>query len=93
MTTLTPDTLLTRNPDLISTDMDGDTVMMSIERGEYFGIGGVGPKVWDLLAEPTTPSAIVQTVCAEYEVEPAACAVDMDKFLAELLQGGLVLAV
>lgn len=90
MTTLTPDTILTRNPDLISTDMDGDTVMMSVERGEYFGIGGVGPRVWDLLAKPTTLPAIVQAICAEYEVEPATCATDMEKFLAELLQGGLV---
>lgn len=29
-----------RNPDLIATDMYGDTLMMSIEYGEYYGFGG-----------------------------------------------------
>jgi len=33
-------TVFVRNPDLIAADMDGDTVMMSIECGEYYGIGG-----------------------------------------------------
>jgi len=88
---LTPDTSLVRNPDLIATDMDGDTVMMSIERGEYFGIGGVGSRVWDLLAQPTSMSQLTATICAEYEVDATTCQTDMNKFAQELLQNDLVL--
>jgi hypothetical protein len=90
MTTLTPDTLLIRNPDLIATDMDGDTVMMSIERGEYFGIGGVGSRVWALLAQPVSIAQITTSICAKYEVDAATCQTDMQKFAQELLQSGLV---
>jgi len=39
------ETLLTRNPELIPTAMDGETVASSIERGECIGLSGVGGRV------------------------------------------------
>ena len=90
MTALTPDALLIRNPDLIATDMDGDTVMMSIERGTYFGIGGVGSRLWVLLAQPISMAQLTQTICSEYEVDAATCQADIAKFTQELLKNGLV---
>jgi hypothetical protein len=44
MTPLNFITLITRKPNLVAADIDGDLVM-SIEQGEYFGITGVGPRV------------------------------------------------
>jgi hypothetical protein len=86
---LTPDTTLTRNPRLIAADMDGDTVMMSIESGEYFGLGGVGTRIWELLAAPHTLSQLVSTICTEYEVDAATCEADVRRFLGDLLDNGL----
>ena len=79
-----------RNPDLISTEMDGDTVMMSIERGEYFGLGGVGSRAWDLLAQPTCVDTMAQTICNEFEVDLTTATADMQKFVQDLLNHGLV---
>jgi hypothetical protein len=79
-----------RKSDLIATDMDGDTVMMSIERGEYYGIGGVGSRVWVLLQQAVSIDQIVTTVCSEFEVEKTQCQNDMQGFVAELLKMGLV---
>lgn len=79
-----------RDPDLIATDMDGDTVMMSIERGEYYGIGGVGSRCWELLAEPMSIDALVKTICTEFEVDEATCQEDMQAFVDELLRLCLV---
>ena len=90
MLTLTPETTFTRTLDLIATDMDGDTLMMSIERGEYFGIGGVGSRVWELLAQPVSIAQLTEAICAKYDVDAATCQADMDKFAHELLQNGLV---
>lgn len=86
---LTRDTAVKRNPQLIAADMDGDTVMMSIESGEYFGLGGVGTRVWDLLAQPHTIAQLTQAICAEYEVDAATCEADIIRFLDELLANGL----
>ena len=92
MTHVTSTTLITRNPNLVAADIDGDLVMMSIEQGEYFGITGVGSRVWELLAAPTTVADITRVICAEYAVEEATCQSDMQTFVEELIQLGLVSA-
>lgn len=91
--TTSPDrnTKLSRNPDVIATDMDGDLVMMSIARGEYFGIGGAGPRVWEMLEKPTSLAALVAGLCAEFEVDEATCEADIRAFLAELQEHDLVM--
>jgi len=92
MSSLTLTTPITRVPGLIATDMDGETVMMSIERGEYFGLGGVGSRVWELMAQPTSLAEIVRVICAEFEVDEAVCQADMQTFVDELIENGLVTA-
>jgi len=83
-------TPITRNPNQVAADIDGDLVMMSIEQGEYFGITGVGSRVWELLATPITVADIVRVICAEYAVDEARCQADMRTFVEELIRLGLV---
>ena len=85
-----PETLLKSNPDLIAADMDGETVMMSIDRGAYFGIAGVGSRIWELLATPISIAQITQTICDEYEVDADTCMADVQKFARDLIQHQLV---
>lgn len=82
-----------RNPRLVSTDMDGEVVAMSIEHGEYFGIGGVGARVWALLAQPMSLEDIVRAVCTEFEVDEATCRADLVPFLDDLSAHDLIAAV
>ena len=51
-----------RNPDLLAVDMDGDLVMMSIEHGNYYGVGGIGPHVWQLLETPRTTAELIDDI-------------------------------
>lgn len=90
MTAPLPSANFVRNPDLVATDMDGETVMMSIERGEYFGLGGVGSRVWELLAQPTSLAQLADAIGAEYEVDASTCLADLQRFVADLLANGLV---
>ncbi|MGZ8915407.1 MAG: lasso peptide biosynthesis PqqD family chaperone [Methylobacter sp.] len=90
MIDLSINTSLCRHPDLIASPMDGDLVMMSIERGEYFGIGGVGCRIWELLEHTITVHEIIDTLCAEYEIDEATCRTDVLKFAQELLHNELV---
>lgn len=90
MADLTPHSLLTRNPDLVAAGMNGDIVMMSIERGLYFGISGVGTRIWELLEQPTRVEALAQAIQAEYDVDEATCQQDLLVFARELIQHGVV---
>ena len=85
-----PDDRLIRKPELIASDMDGDLVMMSIARGEYYGISGVGVRIWALLAEPVTVAGIVATLTREYAIDRERCQQDCRSFLAGLIERGLV---
>ena len=73
MSPIDPATLIVRDPDMIAAEMDGDLVMMSIERGEYFGIGGVGTRAWELLVEPATVDQLCVVVCDEFDVDADVC--------------------
>lgn len=79
-----------RKPGLIFTDMDGDVVAVNVERGEYYGIGGIGARVWDLLENSVTIERIVDTICDEYEVDEETCRSDMLTFVNELMEYDLI---
>ncbi len=79
-----------RQPELIATEMDGEMVMMSMSRGEYFGLGGIGSRVWELLAEPRSFDGLVNAICAEYAVDPSTCRADLRIFVNRLLENELV---
>ena len=74
----------------VSTDMDGETVLMSIEHGSYFGIGGTGSLIWARLEEAQTEEALVEAVRARYDVSEEDCRRDVATFLAGLVENGLV---
>ncbi|WP_295393068.1 PqqD family peptide modification chaperone [uncultured Thiodictyon sp.] len=90
MTTIDPTTPIIRNSDLVAADMDGDLVMMSIEEGEYYGISGVGPRIWELLERPVTVDELAVTICGEFAVDEPTCRSDLLHFTQELIGLGLV---
>lgn len=89
-TTLAPGVNYQRNPNLIATDMDGETVMMSIENSEYYGVGGAGSRIWELLESPVSLEQIVKTLCVEFKVDETTCQNDVVRFIGELQSHGLV---
>jgi hypothetical protein len=91
MERLDPNARLVRNPDLVSADMDGETVMMSVERGAYYGLNGIASHVWTLLETPVALADILTSVCADYDVDEVTCQTDMQVFVAELLEQGLIM--
>lgn len=81
---------IVRDNEIISSDMDEETVMMSIESGEYYGINPVGSRIWALLEQPHSVSEICDTLREEYDVKPAECQQDVLEFVNKLLEKKLV---
>ena len=93
MSDLDQNTCFQRNPELISVDMDGDVVMMSVSKGNYYGINPVGARIWELLAQPHTLAQLSAIITAEYEVEDSVCAADIRTFVERMLTEGVVSTV
>lgn len=80
-----------RNPKLISNQMDGEIVMMSIDNGEYYGLDEIGSRIWELMENPTEVRSIVNDLMAEFDVSFDECAKDTIEFLEDLMSKDLVL--
>lgn len=90
MPAITLDTIVSRKPELIAADMDGDIVMMRIEQEDYYGISGAGSYIWELLDEPIKLSDVVIKVCEEFEIDEPTCQVDTIEFIESMVQMDLV---
>lgn len=83
-------TILSRRAGLMTADMNGSAVMMDIMTGKYYNLGEVGGRIWELLEQPMTVTALVEKLTAEYNVSAQKCRTDIEPFLTTLLDRGLL---
>jgi hypothetical protein len=88
--TIPPDAAVVRAPGLMSSDLDGETVLMSVERLKYYGLEATADRIWRLIEHPRRASEICATLLAEYAVDRARCEQQVQAFLDELRREGLV---
>jgi Coenzyme PQQ synthesis protein D (PqqD) len=79
--------------DILETDVDGELVMMSIERGNCYSLEGSGAAIWKLLSNPISGNDICTKLADVYDVAPSTCHADVQRFLQGLLQEGLIKTV
>lgn len=85
-------TRLVRVENILSTELDEETILMSIEAGSYFGMEGTARRIWALLVEPHTLEELGTRLSREYQVTPAQCEKEILPFLTQLMKEGLVRA-
>ena len=90
MRTFRPEDKLSRVQEILSTEIDQETILMSIDAGAYYGLKGPAQSIWEKLETPLTFSALVDLLVKEYRIEPEACAADLTRFLAEMEREGLL---
>lgn len=89
---ISAETRLSRNPALVQTELDGQTVMMSIEAGKYFSLNRMGSRIWGLIERPVRAADVVELLAGEFEVDAAQCRTETFSFLASLVANGLAVA-
>jgi len=89
---LNEDTNIKRNEDILASDLDGEKVMMSIQKGEYYGLGKTGTFIWDNIQEPILISDLVHLITEKYSVSKEQCLKDIIPFLTDLVEKELIIA-
>ncbi len=79
-----------RNSDLVAAEMDGDIVMMSIENGRYYGLTGIAPDIWNFLETQKNIDELIDLLQPRYDVSEEVLRADVDIFLADMVNNGLV---
>jgi hypothetical protein len=88
---LTLESKVQRNPEMVSGNMDGEIVMLSLQRGEYFGLDKVGSRIWELIEQSIVVDTIKKVLLDEYEVDVLTCEKDLLEFLEDLESKGLII--
>jgi hypothetical protein len=76
----------------VSSQVEGETVILHMGSGTYFGLDQVGTHVWEQLREPRTLAELRDGVVARFEVAPERAERDLQRLLADLEDQGLVAA-
>jgi hypothetical protein len=82
--------MVVRGGEPVDAEVDGTIVMMSLRQGKYYGLDGVGSRIWQLIASPRKVSELCEALGTEFDVEPAVCERDVIEFLEELAREGLI---
>lgn len=93
METLTPlshSTLLIRSDDILAAELDGETVLLKIERGAYFGLDDIGGEVWRLLETPLAAGDLYGALSGRYDADAATIESDLAPVLVEMMGEGLI---
>ena len=87
---LSLDTIINKNLEIDDTDLDGEKVMMNLDKGEYFMMNEVGSRIWEIITEPMNVKGIVDALRSEYEVDEETCKDTVIEFLGRLNNADLI---
>lgn len=79
-----------RAKDKISTELDGETVILDLASGVYSGLDQVGTTIWNLLEHPVSIGNIVTNIVNTYDVSEKKSLSDLIVFLNSLAENGLI---
>ena len=90
MKPITVESTVSQRDDILTADMNGETVMMSIEKGNYYGMEKIPTDIWNELKEPKTVSQLCETLQARYDVDSRQCHDDVLAYLNDLHEEELI---
>ena len=84
------ETTLSIPPQVMSRLVDDETVLLDLESGMYFGLDGVGKRIWESISEGNSLSETAAIIAAEFEVDKERAQADLITFVSDLLERGLL---
>ena len=82
--------VVVRSDALLTAEVDGELIAMSVDQGACYGMNPVGTRIWALLAEPRSIDSLCDQLVQEYDVDPAICRRDVVDLLEALSAEQLV---
>lgn len=78
--------------EVLARQVGGETVMLDLAKGAYFGLDPVGARMWQLLAESKTLAEVRDAIVEEYDVSREDAERDLLALVADLMAQGLLVA-
>lgn len=78
------------HPSVICRELSGETVLLNLESGVYYGLDAVGTRVWQLLQQGKTIASVCDVMIEEYDVHQDVLREDVSRLVGELQERGIV---
>ncbi|MBI9098773.1 MAG: PqqD family protein [Spirochaetaceae bacterium] len=77
--------------DVISTELDGEIVLMDVAKGEYYSLNEVGTLIWKTIGESVVSfNDICQAILDAFDIDRFTCEADVTKLLKQMKDTGIV---
>ena len=80
----------TIHPSVICRELSGETVLLNLESGVYYGLDPVGTRVWQLLQLGKTIDGVCEVMLDEFDVSQDVLRDDVTRLVGELHERGIV---
>ena len=78
--------------DVVSREVGGETVLLDLASGTYFGLDEIGAQIWQVLEDGGSAAQACEAVLASYDVERDVLERDALALLGQLMERGLISA-
>lgn len=72
------------------TEIDGEVVVMDLDRGDFFSLTGTAAAIWRKIDGTRSRSVLIAELAEEYARPEGDVTQDVDAFLAQLKTAGLI---
>jgi len=84
------ETVIGRANGIVGSKMDGEVVMMNIEKGKYYCLDEVASRIWDIIEEEKSVEEVVDVLLNEYDVSKDECMNDVVELFENLFSQDLI---
>lgn len=78
-----------KRPDVfLSSDVDGELIIVHGQTGGFFALKQVGYQIWRALDDESDLARICEQLCEEYSVSPEECSSSVALFAQQLVDAG-----
>ena len=81
---------VTISPEVLSQEVDEETVLLDLKSESYFGLDEVGTRIWQLLNDGGSLQTVFDTLLDEYDVDEKQLEKDLQGHIAQLVEAGLI---
>ena len=83
-------TIVSRNSSILTAEVDGEVVMMSIEQGRYLGLDEIGSDIWKRIEPPCSFATLIEGLAADYEADRLTIIADVKNLLLQMVEQDVV---
>ncbi len=78
------------SPDILFKDLHGESVILDLKSGKYYGLNEVGTRLWNLLLIDPDIAVAYNTLLEEYDVPEEQLTRDIFAIIEHLVSVGLI---